>query len=404
MKISITNHTGTRNRGCEALILSKIYGLNKFFDKPEIIVHSNDPLYDSYRLRGMSKVVYSYIINTPNHLRIRSLNRLSYGIAGILEKIVCGSIKGVLFNSISECKNSSLIMPSGGDIFTSDYGNMRKHLAYVEVGSHSKVYLCGHTVGKFNDKDKDYFLRAAENIDAISVREPSSYEYLKEIGVQCDVHLTADVAFCLPGIDKKLAYELLTCLFGVGETPYVGISVSQGIIKYSKLDENAYYNIFAEFCDYITAKGYTCLLLPHVQEKNPNNNDYIACRAVFDRTKNRRQVRIISGELSCIEYKGIIGLCDCLVGTRTHATIASLSQNIPTVSIAYSMKAHGIMRDVFGKSLASDLTIDAHGMTLDKLIRAFEVSLGHAPMPDRIKKIKDLSIKNFQIAKQVVGA
>ena len=35
-------------------------------------------------------------------------------------------------------------------------------------------------------------------------------------------------------------------------------------------------------------------------------------------------------------------------GARTHATIAALSSCIPTLSFAYSIKAKGINRDIFG--------------------------------------------------------
>jgi colanic acid/amylovoran biosynthesis protein len=33
---------------------------------------------------------------------------------------------------------------------------------------------------------------------------------------------------------------------------------------------------------------------------------------------------------------------------RTHSTIAALSSNVPTLSFAYSIKAKGINRDIFG--------------------------------------------------------
>jgi len=35
-------------------------------------------------------------------------------------------------------------------------------------------------------------------------------------------------------------------------------------------------------------------------------------------------------------------------GARTHSTIAALSSGVPTLSFAYSIKARGINRDLFG--------------------------------------------------------
>ena len=39
---------------------------------------------------------------------------------------------------------------------------------------------------------------------------------------------------------------------------------------------------------------------------------------------------------------------DYFVGARTHATIAAFSQQVPTISLGYSVKAMGINQDIFG--------------------------------------------------------
>ena len=46
--------------------------------------------------------------------------------------------------------------------------------------------------------------------------------------------------------------------------------------------------------------------------------------------------------------KWIISRMDLFAGARTHSTIAALSSAVPTLSFAYSMKAKGINRDIFG--------------------------------------------------------
>jgi polysaccharide pyruvyl transferase WcaK-like protein len=46
------------------------------------------------------------------------------------------------------------------------------------------------------------------------------------------------------------------------------------------------------------------------------------------------------------EIKYVIGQCDFFVGARMHACIGALSQNIPTVPIAYSDKFVGIMESI----------------------------------------------------------
>jgi len=53
-------------------------------------------------------------------------------------------------------------------------------------------------------------------------------------------------------------------------------------------------------------------------------------------------VRIVVREYDQHEIKGVIGQCDFFIGSRMHACIAALSQGVPCVGIAYSMKFQGV--------------------------------------------------------------
>ena len=48
------------------------------------------------------------------------------------------------------------------------------------------------------------------------------------------------------------------------------------------------------------------------------------------------------------ETKWIISKMKFFAGARTHSTIAALSSYVPTLSFAYSIKAKGINKDIFG--------------------------------------------------------
>ncbi|WP_371369246.1 polysaccharide pyruvyl transferase family protein [Pseudomonas sp. QL9] len=404
MKISITNHTGARNRGCEALVASKIIGIQQHIPEAEFTIHSNDPTYDNWRFSSKAKVVLAYLTKSPDHFQFKSLNKALYKGALVAENLLPTNLLGYATNSISIIKQADLVISSGGDIFTSDYGNIRKHLAYPILAKKQKSYLCSHSIGPLTQKDESYFLKAIENVAAISVRESESYEYLKRLDAQTSLHLTADVAFTLPTLPRSDASALLESLYGLGaDKKLVSISISQGIIKYSNLDKHHYYEAFAALIDFITEEGKCAILVPHVMETNPSNNDLIACYEVLKRSRKKESIRILFGEHSAIELKGIIGLTECLVGTRTHATIASLSQHIPTVSIAYSRKAYGIMRDIYGDSASKELTIDAKNISGDSLISAYQLALATQINIDAINKSKNLSEMNFIIARDLLA-
>ena len=54
----------------------------------------------------------------------------------------------------------------------------------------------------------------------------------------------------------------------------------------------------------------------------------------------------LSGVYDQSEIKHIIGQCDFFIGSRMHACIGAVSQNIASVSIAYSNKFRGVMETV----------------------------------------------------------
>tara|TARA_X000001388_G_scaffold35536_1_gene25041 strand:+ start:9622 stop:10839 length:1218 start_codon:yes stop_codon:yes gene_type:complete len=404
LKVSITNHTGARNRGCEALVLSKIIGISKQLEGAKFSLHSNDPTYDAWRFSGLADAYWSYLINTPNHANNLTLNSIAYSVSGLLERAI-PKVKGVNAASIKEIRNSDLVVASGGDIFTSDYGNLRKHLSYPLVAgkSKSKVYLCSHSIGPFKPKDESYFLKAATSIDMISAREQETYDYLKSIDIQTEVRLTADVAFTLPSLKKLDAQDFLKSRYNLHDCEnLVALSISQGIIKYSGLDHDTYYATFAQLCDALIDLGKKLILVPHVMEKNPDNNDIIACDEVIKRMKRRGDLVVLSGEPSATQLKGVIGCCECLIGTRTHATIAAMSQGVPTVSIAYSRKAYGIMKDVYGLELGPKLTVSAKDITLQKLMDAYILATKSHIDESKLQEIKSRAEENFSIARELM--
>lgn len=403
MKISITNHTGSRNRGCEALVLSKIIGISNVIEGAEFCVHTNDPTYDAWRFSGRAGVAWSHLINTPNHFPNMALNKLVYGVVGFAERFV-PKVKGVDLASVRHVRAADLVVASGGDIFTSDYGNLRKHLAYPLVANKKKLYLCSHSIGPFKGSDESYFLRAVDGVGAITARERETYDYLRSIDVQADVHFAADVAFTLPSLNTEAARHLLSQRYGLVDTSgLVALSVSQGIIKYSGLEHDAYYSTFARLCDALIDAGKKVILIPHVMEKNPDNNDVIACDEVLKRMTHLAGVVVVSGEPSAVDFKGIIGCCECLIGTRTHATIAAMSQGVPTVSIAYSRKAHGIMKDVYGDELGAALTVEARDITPQILLSAYEHAVASRIDSGRLAAVKERAQLNFTVAKALLS-
>lgn len=397
--IALTNLTGARNRGVEALAASTMHGIQQLFGESTIAwrLHTNDPLYDAWRYRSFkAKTFFSYLTNTPEHTRLKWFNNLLYSTLSLTEKTLPKRLK--MLCSQQDVRKADLTICSGGDIFTSDYNNLKKHLAYPIISR--KTYLCSHTIGPFMNSDERYFLKCAGNIDAISVRETISYDYLHSIlPKDIRLELVADVAFSLP-LDQALGKKILHDHLHL-EEQFVAISISKGLARYSNISETAYMDVFVQFCDQLIEAGYHILLVPHVTERNPNNNDLIISRELIDRVSAPEKCRILSFEYSASEIKSVISHAKALVGARTHATIASMSQCIPTVSIAYSRKAYGIVKDVYGDSY-DKVIVDAKEISAARLSDAFSAAMANTINAKTVESIKQLSLKNFSIAKDLL--
>lgn len=117
------------------------------------------------------------------------------------------------------------------------------------------------------------------------------------------------------------------------------------------------------------------LLIPHTFAAHGHvESDSDACAEVFAALSTIYNGRIqeITGEHNQHAIKGIIGHCNFFIGSRMHSCIASLSQIIPTVAVAYSKKFSG----VFNSIDVGDLVIDAREAEIqeavDKIIAMFE--------------------------------
>jgi colanic acid/amylovoran biosynthesis protein len=144
-------------------------------------------------------------------------------------------------------------------------------------------------------------------------------------------------------------------------------------------------------------------LIPHVTI--PSSNDYEFMQQVLYLIQRKDfKITLIPPGYNAAETKWIISKMSLFAGTRTHATIASLSTNVPTLSLAYSIKAQGINLDIFGhlSHVLSPESIDATS-TAEKigsmLGRENEI---RNDLKERIPKIQEHSMRAGQYLKEIL--
>lgn len=353
MKITITGITGCRNRGVEAMLSVTICQLLNKIPECKIEVITETPDYDQ-ALNSSEKVTYRSLVGL-----IGIKNR-------VLEKISPFYLP--LSPDYPTFQKPDLVIASGGDIFSSDYGVgfLKQQLNPLKLALKAKtpVYFLAQSIGPFKTKEEELiWLEVANHSSLITVREELSYKYLTEkLGLAKDlVKHTADPAFILEPSPKEHLNRLLKYYGFDSSVSVVAITPSQGITTYTNNTANGNYEHHLD-CWQRTVEMIIndfkakILIVPHVHDGRYQNDDPIVSTKLLQRLNFDPRVRMVGENLSASEYKALIGSCEMVISERMHSCIAGLSSGVCTIPIGYSIKARGIMGDIFG-SEHEDLVI-----------------------------------------------
>lgn len=185
--------------------------------------------------------------------------------------------------------------------------------------------------------------------------------------------------------------------------PLVGLNVSGLLLAGGYTQDNMFglrvdYRrlIYSIIDDLIYRKEATVLLVPHVFGTTPGSeSDVLACEEVFHELSRRYDGRlgIVRGEFDQSEIKYVIGQCDFFVGSRMHACIAALSQQIPAVTVAYSKKFLGVLNTIGIPSLVAD----ARTLNEDQIVGVINTAF------DDRHQIADYLSRRMPVVKQAVA-
>ncbi len=262
---------------------------------------------------------------------------------------------------------------AGGDSFSDIYG-IRWFFYYslpqlLVLFLNKDLILLPQTIGPF--KRKLVRLIARYILDHAAVVYSRDYTGLKEVKDFVENKFSSkkykfcyDVGFVIDSV-KPNKFDLGDLFEKRSEdTIVVGLNAS-GLLF---MDEESKRNIFGlkiiykdliyDIIDFMLQKpNVIILLVPHVfGAEETTESDMVVCEHIYSKLKDRynNKIFLARGNYDQHEIKYIIGYCDFFIGSRMHACIAALSQNIPTVSIAYSKKFFGVMESIGFESLVAD--------------------------------------------------
>lgn len=343
--ILLIGNSSYRNRGCEAIVRGTIAILESKYGKNLSIEMG---IFNSAADAEAQQV-------EERDLRVRawSLKVKKYSCVWIRRQLN----KRLRFRFFDQCSDLQrvlekrpLVLQVGGDNYSLDYGVPRKffHLDRTIWRTGCRSFLWGASVGPFSDDpnfEKEAVLHLA-GFDGIFVRESLSANYLKSHGLGDNTYHIADPAFamepCAPAAGKEIPDKL---------EEFVGLNLSPIMWRYAR---GWTYSRWEEqtvlFVEQLCRKFPRILLVPHVTAPTLERCDaqFLARIALKLPSGMREQIVALPTHLSAAELKHCIARLPLFIGARTHSTIAAFSQGVPTVSIAYSVKAAGLNDDIFG--------------------------------------------------------
>lgn len=347
MRFYLTGQRTFGNRGCEAIVRSTVLMLNQTFGKVEVLVPSDDVVRDKQQWPEAGKQGVRFVeAYLPAHTRPWvHLQRLP--LAALKQAGWPFPFPKKLRDELKSC---DAILSVGGDNYSLDYRlpSLLMGVDRLAMDLGKPVFIWGASVGPF-EAEPDFLPAIREHLakmTMIAARESITYGYLtKTLGLNNVIQM-ADPAFTL----TKETVDTLPFWPKKGANGVIGLNISPLIERY----KNNGQDLRAETIKFIhdaVAKGFSILLVSHVVpldgDKKNNDATYMADMLAELETLGS-SVTIMPAHFNASQIKQVISQLRCFIGARTHATIAALSSGVPTLSIAYSVKAQGINKDLLG--------------------------------------------------------
>jgi colanic acid/amylovoran biosynthesis protein len=341
--IVLTGINTLRNRGVEALLVSIVQGLKAELGDPKITLLIRDPYRAEAALAGTGVVIQGDGAWAPPV-------DAAFGKKALfrLKRAVRMRLLGRLRPSERVLSTADLVIASGGDIFSSDYAIMERYLRQYDQPQAAgvPVYLLAQSIGPFKTEAERTSFSDMARRGFVSVRETISRDYLlRDLKLPSDrVELTADPAFLLhvPAATKAA----MLARYGLMPGSYTAAAISRGISGFKGIDHGAHLEAWIVAARAILERTEKLVLVPHVQLSEAEEDDLSLAREIKAAMKEDPRIVILDGEHSAVEFKAVLGQAAFAVAERTHGAIGAMSSGVPTLSIGYSIKAEGILRQL----------------------------------------------------------
>lgn len=368
---------GASNMGVNALTAGTVKALFHQFPDAELFLldYGGERKSHVVELNGRTIVVELENIRFSKKIYLRNHIAMLLFLALIARIVPFDKLRNRLISGnpwLRRVSEASIVASlAGGDSFSDIYGLERFFYVslpqFLALFMGKRLVLLPQTIGPFHGKlAKNVARHILREADLVYSRDHQGVEDTRRLlgrssSSNGKVRFCYDVGFVLDPLRPTEMNLPLGDQRG-NDRPVVGLNVS-GLLYMGGYSRN---NMFGLKIDYrqfivdlidfmISKKNATVVLVPHVFGTQAES-DAVVCDQIYASLKERHHERLLlaAGTFNQNEIKYVIGQCDFFIGSRMHACIAALSQNIPTVSVAYSDKFIGVMRTIGVEKLVAD--------------------------------------------------
>jgi colanic acid/amylovoran biosynthesis protein len=355
------------NRGVDAIVRSTAALLKEQFGEIELFFPSNNILMDqSLWPDSQEDGVYFIELYSPCYIRPWQFiqRKLGFFLPNLLWPFPFPQ------KFVNFLKTIDVVLSVGGDNYSSEYGfpSFLIGVDDLSIKTNKPTILWGASIGPFteNKKIETIMAKHLSNMTLITTRETLSEEYVKTNLSLNNTMLFPDSAFSL----QPKHVDLISFWPTDNKDKVVGINVSPYLQRFGNTSVDYVNELCAFIESVIEDHNYSVLLIPHVIFSSNNSLDDLSImREIYMRLNHHAsKISLLENQYDSAQIKYIIGNCKYFIGARTHSTIAALSSSIPTLSLAYSIKARGINKDLFGHE---EYVLDISNTTSKTLMAGF---------------------------------
>lgn len=366
-KITIHGFYGQGNLGDEAILKALLQEFSKF-PNIKVVVFSSNP---------------NQVSKTHG---VRSVH--SKGRRGILRRIW-------------EIKTTDLFVLGGGGLLK-DYGNdsssLKEWLRLLLLAKRLNVKTALFAVGVENiryDKSRKLIRDALDGVDLITVRDCSSKDILRDIGVTNEIKVVSDPAVLVTNIntdkieDNLVSSKVIICIrhwYNKGfyvEKPEINENFIRSL------------SIAADF------------LIEHYNKKidfvpfriTSYDDDRIVAKQVVSYMKHEDKTHIYSYAPEVDEFIEMAKQSSLVIGMRLHSLILGTSIGVPVIGLEYMPKVKEYMKSIKQSEYSLDLETITSEKLINKILITFEQYKERSQVisleVSRLKKLASTNIEDL---------